>query len=90
MVTAYSYQCYTYNILLVQGGNDLDDDVAVALNEKETELRNYLLHGESLSEETLEEYSTLFWSTEPYKYMLFNQKQFIIHLSLLYTGHQVL
>ena len=48
-------------------GSDLDADVAEALNDKETELRAYLLHNEPLSEETLEEYTRTFWNSEPFK-----------------------
>lgn len=44
-------------------GDDLDEDV----REEEAELRTYLLHGESLSEDTMDKYTAQFWDTEPYK-----------------------
>ncbi|XP_019849767.1 PREDICTED: adenylate kinase 9-like [Amphimedon queenslandica] len=48
-------------------GNDLDEDVMEALDERETELRAHLLNSEPLSEEALEDYATEFWKEEPYK-----------------------
>ena len=48
--------------------DDLDEDVREALTEHEEELRAYLLHGESLSEETIDKYTSQFWDSEPYKY----------------------
>ena len=50
-------------------GNELDEDVREALTEQEEELRAYLLHGEALSEETMDIFTTQFWDTEPYKYI---------------------
>ena len=49
---------------------DLDSDVREQLNEKEEEIRAYLLRGEALSEETIEKYAALFWHEEPYRYCL--------------------
>ena len=49
------------------GGDDLDEDVAEFLNEKEAELRSYLLFGEALSEEVLLENICKLWNTDPYK-----------------------
>ena len=49
------------------GNDDLDEDVAEALTEKESEIRSYLLHGEQLSEELLEELIEPFWKNEPYR-----------------------
>ena len=49
------------------GKGDLDADVKVELNEEEAEIRAYLLHGEALSEETIEKYATTFWQEEPYR-----------------------
>lgn len=46
---------------------DLDDDVREQLTEGEAELRAYLLHGDSLTEETIEKHATQFWNSEPYK-----------------------
>ncbi|CAI8010883.1 Adenylate kinase 9 [Geodia barretti] len=48
-------------------GEDLDEDVRVALTEEERELRAYLLHGEALSEDSMDNYTAQFWDTEPYK-----------------------
>ena len=48
-------------------GEDLDSDVREQLTEAEGELRAYLLHGDPLSQETMEKYCTQFWNTEPYK-----------------------
>ena len=48
-------------------GDDLDEDVLEALDERETELRAHLLNSEPLSEEALEDYATEFWKEEPYK-----------------------
>ena len=46
---------------------DLDSDVLEKLTEEEQEVRSYLLHGDALSEETMEKYCTQFWNTELYK-----------------------
>ena len=46
---------------------DTDSDIIEPLDDKETELRSYLLQGEALSEETLDEYTQKFWNEEPYK-----------------------
>ena len=46
---------------------DLDSDVLEKLTEEEQEVRSYLLHGDPLSEETMEKYCAKFWNTEPYK-----------------------
>ena len=45
----------------------LDEDVREALTEEEGELRAYLLHGEAISEDTMDKYTAQFWNTEPYK-----------------------
>lgn len=47
---------------------DLDSDVREQLNEREEEIRAYLLRGEALSEETIEKYTAQFWHEEPYRY----------------------
>lgn len=52
----------------VVDSNNLDEDVAEPLTEKESEIRSYLVHGEQLQEETLEELISPFWNQEPYKY----------------------
>ena len=46
---------------------DVDNDVLVELNERESELRAYLLHNEPLSEETIEELAGQFWHQESFK-----------------------
>ena len=46
---------------------DLEDDVREKLTDEEGEIRSYLLHGEPLSEETIEKYASQFWNSEPYK-----------------------
>ena len=37
------------------------------LNDREKELREYLLHNEPLSEETIEELASQFWHQEPFR-----------------------
>ncbi len=74
MYNLYMYVTH-YNIAFLfedneevsDSGNDLDEDVAIALTEKETEIRSYLIQGEQLQEEHLEELVTPFWTNEPYK-----------------------
>ena len=39
-----------------------------ALTEEEAEIKAYLLHGERLSEDTMDKYTAQFWNTDPYKY----------------------
>ncbi len=46
---------------------DLDADVREKLSDEEGEIRSYLLHGDPLSEETIEKYTPQFWNSEPYK-----------------------
>ena len=48
----------------------LDEDVRVALTEEEKELQAYLLHGEALSEDSMDKYTAQFWDTEPYKLVI--------------------
>ena len=51
----------------IDSGDGLDEDVREALTEEERELRAYLLHGEAISEDTMDKYTAQFWDTEPYK-----------------------
>ena len=67
----------TYNRLIIYyyvgDGNiedELDADVKIALTERETEIRSYLLQDEPLSEETVEKFANIFWNQEPYKYII--------------------
>ena len=53
--------------VILGSGEELDDDVYEALTEQEEELRAYLLHGEPLSEDTIDKYTAQFWEIEPYK-----------------------
>ena len=41
--------------------------MAIALTEKESEIRSYLVNGVQLQEEHLEELIAPFWTSEPYK-----------------------
>ena len=45
----------------------MDEDVREALTEEEEEIRAYLLHGEPLSEQTIDNYISQFWEKEPFK-----------------------
>ena len=47
--------------------DDEDDDVLEELNNREKELRAYLLHNEPLSEEAIEELASRFWHQEPFR-----------------------
>lgn len=49
--------------------NELDEDVREPLTEEEAELRAYLLHGEALSENVMDKYTSEFWDMEPYKWV---------------------
>ena len=65
-------QYFNLNMVLVAAGDSvedesLDSDVKVALTEVEAEIRSYLLHGEPLSEETIEKFANIFWNHEPYR-----------------------
>ena len=72
--------CYSYwtENEASEVGDDLDEDVAEALNENESEIRSYLLHGDPLSEELLEEYIQSYWNSEPYKYVIVISTIYII------------
>ncbi len=48
-------------------GDDLDSDVKEKLTDEEAEIRGYLLHGDTLSEETIEKYASQFWNSDAYK-----------------------
>ena len=61
---------YMYIHALISG-EDLDEDVFEALTEQEEELKAYLLHGEALSEDTIDKYTAQFWDTEPYKLVFY-------------------
>ncbi len=67
------------------GNGDLDDDVVEALNDKENEIRSYLLHGEQLQEDTLESLVAPFWNQEPYKLVLHKQHTHV-HVPLNLTA----
>ena len=79
-VLLYNTCLYMYNYMFMYmysadeednaSNGDLDDDVAEALNDKETEIRSYLLNGEQLQEDTLESLVAPFWNQEPYKLAL--------------------
>ena len=49
--------------------DDLDSDTKERLTEEESEIRAYLLHGDQLSEETIEKFTRQFWREEPFKYV---------------------
>ena len=48
---------------------DENDDIREELSEREAELRQYLLHNEPLSEETIIELASQFWHQEPFRYV---------------------
>ena len=57
-------------------GEELDADVKFSLTDEEAEIRSYLLHGDPLSEETIEKFAGVFWKSEPYKYNKHNLLNF--------------
>ena len=59
--------------LVIAGSEDNEDeelnaDVKFSLSDEEAEIRSYLLHGDPLSEQTIEKFAGIFWNSEPYKY----------------------
>ena len=58
-----------FNVHLVdEEEDDENDDIREELDEREAELRQYLLHNEPLGEETIIELASQFWREEPFRY----------------------